>query len=77
MTATVGIEEASSAGRKPGSDQVLFVSVKTAARMLSLGRTRLYELLDAGEIESVRFGGRRLISRASISAFAERLFEQK
>lgn len=32
-----------------------------AARMLGIGRTKLYELICAGEIKTIRLGSRRLV----------------
>jgi len=49
----------------------LLVSPKQACRLLNLGMTSLYELLDAGELKSVRVGRRRLINYASCQALAE------
>jgi excisionase family DNA binding protein len=45
------------------------VSVDVAAHLLSLSRTSLYELLDAGRIRSVKVGTRRLIPSAALDDF--------
>jgi len=37
------------------------------------GRGKVYALLDAGELESVKDGGRRLILTESLLAYVERL----
>jgi excisionase family DNA binding protein len=42
------------------------VTVSAAIKYSGLGRTKLYELLSKGEIESVRVGSRRLIVFASL-----------
>ena len=39
----------------------LAVAPAQAARMLSLGRTRLYELISAGELRPLKLGRRTLI----------------
>jgi excisionase family DNA binding protein len=39
----------------------LTVPIRTAATMLGIGRSTLYELLDAGEIETIKVGRRRLV----------------
>jgi excisionase family DNA binding protein len=39
----------------------LTVPIRTAAIMLGIGRSTLYELLDAGEIETIKVGRRRLV----------------
>ncbi|MGC2409400.1 MAG: hypothetical protein WA441_05255 [Methyloceanibacter sp.] len=44
------------------------VTVPVALRISGLGRTKFYELLANGEIESVRVGTRRLIVFASLKA---------
>lgn len=44
----------------------LFVTLRTGSRITGLGHTKLYELLDAGAIESVKVGGRRLIKYESL-----------
>ena len=47
----------------------LAVSPAEAARMLGLGRTKLYELLATNEIVSVKIGTRRLIRVAALEAW--------
>ena len=46
-----------------------FVSVNEASRLLSLGKTKTFELIAAGELESVRAGKKRLIRLSSIRNF--------
>lgn len=50
----------------------LAVSVKTACTILGIGVTRLYELNNAGEIQSYRDGKSRRIVVASLKAYVER-----
>ncbi|MGE4323673.1 MAG: helix-turn-helix domain-containing protein [Sphingobium sp.] len=45
---------------------VITCSVSDAARALGLGRTRVYELLNSGQIESFTLGRRRLVKVNSI-----------
>jgi excisionase family DNA binding protein len=54
-------------------DCALLVSVCEAARRLSIGRTRTFELLSTGELESVRVGSRRLVPVSALETFVERL----
>ncbi|CCG40877.1 helix-turn-helix domain-containing protein [Magnetospirillum molischianum] len=50
----------------------LLASVKDTRALLGLSHQTVYDLINAGEVESVRIGGRRLIVRASIDALIER-----
>jgi excisionase family DNA binding protein len=50
----------------------LVVRPRDACRMLSIGLTRLYELLQAGELQSYRSGRSRRISVVSIHAYVDR-----
>ena len=54
----------------------LAVAPAEAARLMSLGRTRFYELLAAGEIKSLKVGTRRLIRVRDIEDWLERQCEQ-
>jgi hypothetical protein len=49
-----------------GRNEPLVVSPARAKTMLDIGHTRLYELLEAGELESYRDGKSRKITVASI-----------
>jgi excisionase family DNA binding protein len=44
------------------------ITIPDALRLSGLGRTKLYDLLTKGEIQSVRVGARRLIVFASLKA---------
>lgn len=48
------------------------VSVATALRLLGLGRSKFYELIQDEEIEVVKVGRRTLVLMASIRSFVER-----
>lgn len=50
----------------------LLLRPEEAAEALGLGRTKLYSLIAAGEIESLTIGKRRLIPREAVSDFVER-----
>jgi excisionase family DNA binding protein len=50
----------------------LLVRVEEAARLLSLSRSTIYELLDCGELPSVRCGAARRIPLAALRAWVER-----
>jgi len=48
----------------------LTVTVETALRISGLGRTKLYELINAGTIKTVTVGRRRLVVYSSLEALA-------
>lgn len=48
------------------------VRVNDAARMVGLGRTKLYELIAAGEIEAVKLGKSTRITTASLHDLIKR-----
>ena len=49
------------------------VSPAEAARMAGIGRTKLYEIMGANELASIKLGSRRLIRVSDIEAWLERL----
>lgn len=51
----------------------LLVDVGEAARLLGLGRTKVFELLASGDLESVVVGRRRLVPTAALVEFVTRL----
>ena len=51
----------------------LLLSPKEAAEMLSISRSKFYELLAAGTLSSVRIDGCRRISVEGLRAYVERL----
>lgn len=59
-------------GRSPQAPPLL-VSPVEAARRLGIGRSKVYELLSSGELESVHIGSRRLIPADALEAFVARL----
>ncbi|MEW2444691.1 excisionase family DNA-binding protein [Micromonospora marina] len=44
-----------------------------AARRIGVGRSKLFELLAAGEIESVKVGRARLVPEAALVEYVDRL----
>lgn len=50
-----------------------FLSIKTFCARYGVGRTRAYELLNAGHIEGRKLGGRTLIVAAAAQAWADAL----
>ncbi|WP_328295784.1 helix-turn-helix domain-containing protein [Kineococcus sp. NBC_00420] len=51
----------------------LLLSVQEAHRQLGLGRSKLYEFITAGDIETVKVGRRTLVPMESLQAFVEKL----
>ncbi|MEW6472918.1 MAG: helix-turn-helix domain-containing protein [Actinomycetota bacterium] len=51
----------------------LLYSVREAAELLSIGRVKLYELVAAGRIASVRLDGSRKIPRTALEEFIAQL----
>ncbi|HXW71699.1 MAG TPA: helix-turn-helix domain-containing protein [Methylocella sp.] len=51
----------------------LAVSLNEGGQIIGIGRTRLYELIKNGELQSVRLGGRRLIKTEALREFIGRL----
>jgi excisionase family DNA binding protein len=47
-------------------------NVNQACEYLSIKRTKLYELMDAGELRYLKIGDRRLISREQLDDFVRR-----
>lgn len=54
------------------SDFPKYVSVKRAQILFGLGKTKIYELIEAQEVDSKKVGRSRLISVASFDAFMAR-----
>ncbi|QFT77426.1 helix-turn-helix domain-containing protein [Erythrobacter sp. THAF29] len=48
------------------------VRVNDAARMIGVGRTKLYELISSGELETVKIGKATRIMTASLHKLVER-----
>jgi excisionase family DNA binding protein len=55
------------------SNRPIAVSPAEAARMLGLGKTKLYSLLAENQLTSIKIGARRLIRVSAIEAFLDRL----
>jgi excisionase family DNA binding protein len=57
------------------TDVELLLTPTEAARRLSLGRTRLYQLIGSGELASVRVGKLRRIPARALRAYVDGLVE--
>ena len=49
------------------------LSIIDAARALGIGRSKLYELINAGQLDTVKLGTRTLVRVISIRAFSDGL----
>lgn len=54
------------------SNEPMLCSVREATKLLGVGRSKAYDLLEKRELESIKIGTRRLIKMDSIKAFIER-----
>lgn len=48
----------------------IFISITDTAKALNLGRTSIYELINTGQLDTLKMGRRRLVSVASIKQLA-------
>jgi excisionase family DNA binding protein len=51
----------------------MLLTLKETAMMLRLGRSKLYELMAAGKLRSVKIGGSRRISATALAEFVAAL----
>ena len=51
--------------------ELLCIRVNDAARMIGVGRTKLYELISNGELETVKIGKATRITTASLHRLVE------
>lgn len=56
----------------PPSVEPICVKVNEAARMIGVGRTKLYELIAEGELETVKIGKATRVTTASLLDFVRR-----
>lgn len=56
----------------PSSSEPICVRVNDAARMIGVGRTKLYELIAAGEVETIKLGKSTRITTASLHDLVRR-----
>ena len=63
------LDLATSAPMTEINGSTLLLTTRQVAGALSIGRTKVYELINAGELRSVRIGGLRRILRSDLEAF--------
>ncbi len=57
--------------KEPAAMQAVSTSVKNAAFLIGIGRTKVYELINQGKLETISVGRRRLVKTSSIRALVE------
>ncbi|WP_339692311.1 helix-turn-helix domain-containing protein [uncultured Parasphingorhabdus sp.] len=59
---------------KPSKPEICPITVRipVAVQMTGIGRSKLYELIGAGEIETIKLGSSRLILVSSLQDFIDR-----
>jgi excisionase family DNA binding protein len=55
----------------------VLLTVEDAASQLSIGRTRMYALLKAGDIASVRIGPLRRVPTTALTTYVQRLMTEQ
>ena len=55
----------------------LLLTIAEVAQFLRISRSRVYELLSAGVLRSVKIGSSRRIPRAEVEQFVARLLEEE
>lgn len=55
---------------------IQYFSVVDVMAVLNCGRSKVYELIDSGEIKSVKMGGLRRIPQPALVEYQQRLAEQ-
>ncbi|MEN3974772.1 helix-turn-helix domain-containing protein [Emcibacter sp. SYSU 3D8] len=53
------------------------IHVNAVCGRTGLGRTKVYELLNAGRIRSVKIGDRRLVEEGSVDEFIQSLLDEQ
>ena len=56
----------------PPPEPSALVDLSTAAQLLGVSRTSLYQLMDSGQLQNRKIGRRRLVPRAELERFAIR-----
>jgi excisionase family DNA binding protein len=62
---------------KPQAMEPIAVRISEAVRLTGIGRSKLYELIASGDIETVKIGSCTLIPMASLHGLIERAKQQR
>lgn len=55
----------------------ILLTTEEAARALSVGRTKIYELIQKGQLHSLKLGGHRRIPVSALEDFVNRCLEEQ
>lgn len=61
------------AGQREENLEKLLLTVEEAAHVMGIGRTKMFELIAAGAVESVRIGASRRVPSAAIAEYVDHL----
>jgi excisionase family DNA binding protein len=53
--------------------EALAYDVPVAGRMIGVGTTKVWELVRSGDLQTIRIGRRRLVTKEALQAFLDRL----
>lgn len=67
------LQDAVTLGRPLGDEEKFLYTVADVGRLLNLSRTKVYELLYAGQLVSVKIGASRRVRRVDLEAFIREL----
>lgn len=67
------LQDAVTLGRPLGDHGKILYTVADVGRLLNLSRTKVYELLYAGQLTSVKIGASRRVRRVDLEAFIREL----
>ncbi len=67
------IEERTGRGKSDGSTSQLLLTAEQAAATLAICRTKVYDLLRKGELQSVQIGSTRRIPYVALTEYVQRL----
>ncbi len=51
--------------------ETMCASIRDTAKTLAVGRTKVYELINSGKLETIKIGRRTLVKAASIRALID------
>ena len=66
------LPRASAAGAAPLPVEPLTVRIPVAIQLTGIGRSKLYELIKSGDVETVKIGTATLVTMASLRRLVER-----